>query len=467
VTKWFGDVKVLDRVSFNLNRGERAGLIGPNGCGKTTLLRMINRLIEPTSGEILVDGVDTQTLKPYELRRRIGYAIQGDGLFPHRTVAGNIGTVPPNNLGPRAGNVPPNNLGPRADSPYAQVAPAQGLGSFVTGPPKDQTRLQSEVNPATWNSFEAAKQNRLADAIRSDMMSDDIASYDPLGSIRAPAAPAQQSVYGGYGTFDTPMGQYAVDQGILGAQRLAQQQNDALLSGSRYSGMDPATEPTKTYYDRVPASPNVPASYNPLGSFVTPRDMQDRIAQGDMYGVPTPDGRAYNTGVPTFAQEGTLPSVQMVRPEAVGSYPAGITTIKDQSRIPATDPSYFGDIASYTPAAPFAQQVADPRTGYISPNNVPPTVSYPPSQYMTETGMTTPTVADILESYQTPPVRQTSYPPSQYMTETGMTTPTVADILESYQTPAQPSTINPTMSGTPPPGFHADNPISFADPLSG
>ena len=80
-------------MSIIVDDGEVAVLIGPSGCGKTTTLRMINRLIEPTSGQILIDGVDATTLKPEQLRRHIGYAIQSVGLFPHLTVAENIATV--------------------------------------------------------------------------------------------------------------------------------------------------------------------------------------------------------------------------------------------------------------------------------------------------------------------------------------------------------------------------------------
>jgi len=69
-------------------------LLGPSGCGKTTTLRMINRLIEPTSGTIEIDGVDVMSLPSQELRRGIGYVIQQVGLFPHRTIASNIATVP-------------------------------------------------------------------------------------------------------------------------------------------------------------------------------------------------------------------------------------------------------------------------------------------------------------------------------------------------------------------------------------
>ncbi len=81
-------------LSFEVERGEILTLVGPSGCGKTTTLKMINRIIEPTSGAIWVDGVDATAMEPFELRRSIGYVIQQIGLFPHRTIAQNIGTVP-------------------------------------------------------------------------------------------------------------------------------------------------------------------------------------------------------------------------------------------------------------------------------------------------------------------------------------------------------------------------------------
>lgn len=94
LTKRYGPVAAVEDVSLTVERGEIAALVGTSGSGKTTLLRMINRLVEPTAGRVLIDGTDTATLPPHLLRRRIGYAIQGHGLFPHRTVAQNIGTVP-------------------------------------------------------------------------------------------------------------------------------------------------------------------------------------------------------------------------------------------------------------------------------------------------------------------------------------------------------------------------------------
>ena len=74
--------------------GEFAVFLGPSGSGKSTLLRTINRLIEPTTGTVLIDGVDARTLDPVTLRRGIGYVIQAVGLFPHLTIADNVGVVP-------------------------------------------------------------------------------------------------------------------------------------------------------------------------------------------------------------------------------------------------------------------------------------------------------------------------------------------------------------------------------------
>lgn len=94
LTRRYGPRPVVDDVSLTVQRGEIVALVGTSGSGKTTLLRMINRLVEPSSGRVRIAGTDTATLPPHQLRRRIGYAIQGHGLFPHRSVAQNIATVP-------------------------------------------------------------------------------------------------------------------------------------------------------------------------------------------------------------------------------------------------------------------------------------------------------------------------------------------------------------------------------------
>ena len=95
VTKRYPDGTVaVGDLSLEMQSGEITVLLGSSGCGKTTTLRMINRLIEPTSGTIALDGRDLATASVHELRRGIGYVIQQAGLFPHRTVADNIATVP-------------------------------------------------------------------------------------------------------------------------------------------------------------------------------------------------------------------------------------------------------------------------------------------------------------------------------------------------------------------------------------
>ncbi len=94
ITKRYGDTVAVDAVSMTAQTGTITAIVGTSGSGKTTLLRMINRLVEPTAGEVRINGQPTGAVKPHLLRRRIGYAIQGHGLFPHHTVARNIGAVP-------------------------------------------------------------------------------------------------------------------------------------------------------------------------------------------------------------------------------------------------------------------------------------------------------------------------------------------------------------------------------------
>ncbi len=94
LSKHYGDARVVDEVSMTIEPRTITVIVGTSGSGKSTLLRMINRLVEPTSGRVLIDGHETTAEPAHLLRRRIGYAIQGHGLFPHRTVAENIATVP-------------------------------------------------------------------------------------------------------------------------------------------------------------------------------------------------------------------------------------------------------------------------------------------------------------------------------------------------------------------------------------
>ena len=95
VSKKYPDGTVaVDRLSLTAPSGQITVLVGPSGCGKTTSLRMVNRMIEPTSGTITIDDRDVMSVPATDLRRGIGYVIQHAGLFPHRTVADNVATVP-------------------------------------------------------------------------------------------------------------------------------------------------------------------------------------------------------------------------------------------------------------------------------------------------------------------------------------------------------------------------------------
>ena len=94
LVKRYGDAVVVDDVNLRVRAGELVVLLGGSGSGKTTTLKMINRLIEPSAGSVRLDGADTADLPPHELRRRIGYVFQRVGLFPHMTVGENVAVTP-------------------------------------------------------------------------------------------------------------------------------------------------------------------------------------------------------------------------------------------------------------------------------------------------------------------------------------------------------------------------------------
>jgi osmoprotectant transport system ATP-binding protein len=95
VSKRYPDGTVaVHELTLSVPRGELVVLVGPSGCGKTTTMKMVNRLVEPTSGQIFVDGREIMSVNPVELRRGMGYVIQNVGLFPHRTIEENVATIP-------------------------------------------------------------------------------------------------------------------------------------------------------------------------------------------------------------------------------------------------------------------------------------------------------------------------------------------------------------------------------------
>jgi osmoprotectant transport system ATP-binding protein len=89
-----GGTRVLEHFNLDVEDGEVVALVGRSGAGKSTILKMINRLLEPDEGDVLVEGKSTRTWEPIRLRRRLGYVLQEVGLFPHMTVGGNIAVVP-------------------------------------------------------------------------------------------------------------------------------------------------------------------------------------------------------------------------------------------------------------------------------------------------------------------------------------------------------------------------------------
>src|SRR5215813_5036360 len=87
-------VNIISNLNLSVAQGETLVLLGESGCGKTTTLKLVNRLLTPSSGEVCVEGKSTTAWDPIALRRRIGYVIQEGGLFPHFTIAHNVGLVP-------------------------------------------------------------------------------------------------------------------------------------------------------------------------------------------------------------------------------------------------------------------------------------------------------------------------------------------------------------------------------------
>ncbi len=109
VTKAYGATRAVDDITLSIAAGSFVALVGASGSGKSTLLKTINRLIEPTSGRVTIDGADVAAGPAPALRRRIGYVFQSIGLFPHMTVAENIG------IGPRIAGDPPADVGALLD----------------------------------------------------------------------------------------------------------------------------------------------------------------------------------------------------------------------------------------------------------------------------------------------------------------------------------------------------------------
>jgi osmoprotectant transport system ATP-binding protein len=158
----YGDGFAVTDVSFRVGQGELLALVGGSGSGKTTTLKMINRLVEPDAGRVVVDGRDTATVEPHELRRSIGYVFQGVGLFPHMTVAENV-ALPLRLLG-----WPQGRIAPRVAELLSLVELAAALGG----------RLPAALSGGEQQRVGVAR--ALASAPRVMLLDEPFGALDPL-----------------------------------------------------------------------------------------------------------------------------------------------------------------------------------------------------------------------------------------------------------------------------------------------
>ena len=260
VSKQFDGTIVVDDVSLEVADGEIVVVVGTSGSGKTTLLRMINRLVEPDGGRILVDGIDAASLPVHELRRQIGYAIQGHGLFPHRTVGENIATVP-KLLGWPKGRI------------AARVEELMTL--FQLDPPQFRDRLPAELSGGQQQRVGVAR--ALAAAPKLLLMDEPFGALDPI--IRAKAQDDLKAIQRRLGTTI-----------VL----VTHDMNEAILLGDRIAVMDGGKLLQYDTPERIVVGPSTAFVGELLGTGERPfrllsfRPVSEFVEPGPAEGPPVP-----------------------------------------------------------------------------------------------------------------------------------------------------------------------------------
>jgi len=261
LSKRFDGVTVVDDVSLSIGEGEIVAIVGTSGSGKTTVLRMINRLIEADGGRVLIDGQDTREVPAYQLRRQIGYAIQGHGLFPHRTVGQNIATVPSLLGWNRA------KIGARVD---------ELLALFQLDPATYRERLPGALSGGQQQRVGVAR--ALAAAPKVLLMDEPFGALDPI--IRAKAQADLRSI------------QRRLKTTIV---LVTHDMNEAIALGDRIAVMDQGKLLQYARPDELVVSPATEFVGELLGSGERPfrllsfRSVRDFIEPGEASGAPIAD----------------------------------------------------------------------------------------------------------------------------------------------------------------------------------
>jgi osmoprotectant transport system ATP-binding protein len=218
-----GRVKAVDDVSLEVAEGEFLAIVGGSGSGKTTLLRLANRLIEADSGTITVDGEDVSTADPIQLRRRIGYVFQNGGLFPHISVAGNIG-------------ITPKLLGTPADEISSRVDELLDLVQLDRAQYRD--RLPQELSGGQRQRVGVAR--ALAAKPRIVLMDEPFGALDPL--TRDALSDDYHALHRKLG-LTTVMITHDMTEAILLADRIAVMRSGRLLAQGKPSELSDSDDP--------------------------------------------------------------------------------------------------------------------------------------------------------------------------------------------------------------------------------